>query len=100
MTPAARPAITGIVNDATFTAGGAISPGAWVAIFGTGLAPAGDSRKWNEATEIVNAQRVASSGKSWWRLSRTRFVQQAMSNGWFAAQGLVSLVLKYDSLRR
>jgi RNA-directed DNA polymerase len=45
------------------------------------------------------AQRMASSGKSWWRLSRTRLVQQAMSNGWFAAQDLVSLVLKYDSLR-
>jgi len=45
------------------------------------------------------AQRVASSGASGWRLSRTRFVQQAMSNGWFAAQGLESLVLKYDSLR-
>jgi RNA-directed DNA polymerase len=45
------------------------------------------------------AQRMAASGKSWWRLSRTRLVKQAMSNDWFAAQDLVSLVLKYDSLR-
>lgn len=46
------------------------------------------------------AQRVASGGKGWWRMSRTRSVQQAMSVEWFATQGLVSLVLKYDSLRR
>ena len=45
------------------------------------------------------AHRVASSGKSWWRLSRSRSVQQAMSVEWFATQGLVSLVLKHDSLR-
>jgi RNA-directed DNA polymerase len=44
------------------------------------------------------AQRVASSGKSWWRMSRTRSVQQAMSNEWLATQGLVSLVPKYDLL--
>ena len=51
-----KPAITGIVNDASFIAGAAISTGSWVAIFGTGLAPAGDSRKWNETTEIVNGK--------------------------------------------
>ena len=45
------------------------------------------------------AHRVASSGKGWWRLSLTRPVHQAMSATWFAKQGLVSLVLKYDSLR-
>jgi len=45
------------------------------------------------------AHRVASSAGSWWRLSRTRSVQQAMSLQWFALQGLISLVLKYDSLR-
>ena len=54
--PNAAPAITSVVNDASFTAGGPISTGSWVAIFGTGLAPAGDSRKWNEATEIVNGK--------------------------------------------
>jgi RNA-directed DNA polymerase len=46
------------------------------------------------------ASRVASSGRSWWRLSHTRSVQQAMSTDWFAAQGLLSLVPKYDSLHR
>ena len=55
-TTPAKPAITGIVNDADFTAGGAISTGSWVAIFGTGLAPSGDSRTWNAATEIVNGK--------------------------------------------
>jgi uncharacterized protein (TIGR03437 family) len=51
-----KPAVTGVVNDASFTVGGSISTGSWVAIFGTGLAPAGVSRKWNEATEIVNGK--------------------------------------------
>ena len=46
------------------------------------------------------AQQVASGGKGWWRMSRTRSVQQAMSGEWFATQGLVSLVLRYDALRR
>jgi uncharacterized protein (TIGR03437 family) len=46
--------ITGVVNDASFASGGAISSGSWVAIFGSGLAPATSSRKWAEATEIVN----------------------------------------------
>src|SRR6266446_7955019 len=45
------------------------------------------------------AHRVASSGKGWWRLSFTRPAHQAMSAEWFATQGLVSLVLKYDLLR-
>jgi uncharacterized protein (TIGR03437 family) len=55
-----NPAITGIVNDASFTAGGPISPGAWIAIFGTGLAPAGDSRLWNPSMEIFNGKLPAS----------------------------------------
>ena len=45
------------------------------------------------------AHRVASSGKGWWRLSLTRPAHQAISADWFATQGLVSLVLNYDSLR-
>lgn len=45
------------------------------------------------------AHRVASSAGSWWRLSRSRSAQQAMNVEWFAAQGLISLVLKYDLLR-
>jgi hypothetical protein len=52
----ATPTITGVVNDATFTTGGGISPDSWLAIFGTNLAPAGDSRKWNEGTEIINGK--------------------------------------------
>ncbi len=39
---------------------------------------------------LVPASRVASSGKGWWRLSHTRSIQEAMSNDWFAAQGLLS----------
>jgi RNA-directed DNA polymerase len=45
------------------------------------------------------AHRAASSGKGWWRLSLTRPVHQAMSQEWFATQGLVSLIDKYDALR-
>jgi RNA-directed DNA polymerase len=45
------------------------------------------------------AHRVASSGKGWWRLSLTRPVHQAMSQEWFATQGLASLLAKYDALR-
>jgi len=56
LAPFLAPTITAVVNDASFAAGGPISTGSWVAIFGTGLAPAGDSRKWNEATEIVNGK--------------------------------------------
>jgi RNA-directed DNA polymerase len=46
-----------------------------------------------------HAQRVASSGKGWWRLAKNPPVHQAMSADWFTKQGLTSLVLKYDSLR-
>lgn len=51
-TTAAKPAITSVLNDASFT-GGAIAAGSWVAIFGTNLAPPGDARQWT-APEIVN----------------------------------------------
>jgi uncharacterized protein (TIGR03437 family) len=54
--PPALPAITGIVNDASFAAGAPISPGSWVAIFGNLLAPVQDERKWNETAEIVGGQ--------------------------------------------
>ena len=50
------PAITGVVSDASFKAGAPVTSGSWVAIFGTNLAPAGDSRQWNPATEIVNGK--------------------------------------------
>ena len=52
--PAASPAITDVQNGASF-AEGTIAPGSWVAIFGTNLAPAGDSRTW-KASEIVNGK--------------------------------------------
>jgi RNA-directed DNA polymerase len=45
------------------------------------------------------AARIGSSGKGWWRLTNTPAVKTALSNDWLAAQGLVSLVLRYDSLR-
>jgi len=45
------------------------------------------------------AHRVASSGKGWWRLSLTRAVHQAMSQEWFASQGLVAVTDKYDALQ-
>ena len=48
---------------------------------------------------VSQAARVASSGKGWWRLSNCPPVKTALSNEWFRSQGLVSLVLKYDSLR-
>src|SRR4029077_1815543 len=51
-----KPLISGVVNDASFAAGNPISPGTWIAIFGTGLAPAGDSRLWNTSTEIVGGK--------------------------------------------
>ncbi len=52
--PSGPPTISGIVNGADFAAGAPVETGSWVAIFGTNLAPAGDSRKWNSSTEIVN----------------------------------------------
>ena len=43
------------------------------------------------------AGRLASSGKGLWRLSNSPQLNSAMSKDWFAAQGLVSLLTKYDS---
>lgn len=39
----------------------------------------------------INARKVASSGKGWWRLSIAPPVMQAMSNAWFSQQGLINL---------
>ena len=44
------------------------------------------------------AHRVASSGKGWWRLSLTHAAHQAMSQEWFALQGLKSVADQYDAL--
>ena len=57
LSPAGQaPAVTAAVNGATFASGAPISSGSWVSIFGTNLAPPGDSRRWNTSTEIVNGQ--------------------------------------------
>jgi RNA-directed DNA polymerase len=45
------------------------------------------------------AWELALSGKGWWRLSKTPQAHQAMSIGWFAKHGLVSLTHRYQSLR-
>lgn len=44
--PPARPSIAAVANGASF-ATGTISSGSWTSIFGTGLAPAGHAREWN-----------------------------------------------------
>lgn len=46
----------------------------------------------------ASASRIGSSGKGPWRLTHTPQLNTAMSNRWFHTQGLVSLVVKYDSL--
>lgn len=51
----AAPVITSMVNGASFN-DGPVTSGSWVTIFGSGLAPASDSRTWNTSTEIVNGQ--------------------------------------------
>jgi uncharacterized protein (TIGR03437 family) len=56
LTYATGPLVTSVVSDASFAAGGATASGAWVALFGSNLAPAGDSRLWNTSTEIVNGK--------------------------------------------
>jgi uncharacterized protein (TIGR03437 family) len=48
------PSVTAVDNDASFAP--TIASGSWVALFGTNLAPAGDSRLWNTSTEIVNGK--------------------------------------------
>jgi len=41
---------------------------------------------------------TAASGKGWWRMSHTPAAQQGMSNAWFQAQGLTSLLDRYLEL--
>jgi uncharacterized protein (TIGR03437 family) len=50
------PTVSGAVSDATFASAGAVTTGSWVAIFGTNMAPAGDSRPLNASTEIVGGK--------------------------------------------
>jgi uncharacterized protein (TIGR03437 family) len=49
------PAITSVVNGASFVGGGTISSGSWVSLMGTNMALSSSSRKWN-ATDIVNGK--------------------------------------------
>ena len=46
-----------------------------------------------------SASKLGSSGKGPWRLADTPQLHRAMPNRWFHSQGLLSLVVKYDSLR-
>ena len=46
----------------------------------------------------IPARKVGSSGKGWWRLSRTRPVHQALNNAWFERQGLISLKRQWELL--
>jgi RNA-directed DNA polymerase len=46
-----------------------------------------------------NAWRLALSGKGWWRKSGTPQANQAMSIGWFKAQGLAGLSERYAELQ-
>ena len=46
----------------------------------------------------ISARKIGSSGKGWWRLSRTRPVHQALNNAWFKRQGLISLKRQWELL--
>ena len=44
------------------------------------------------------SRQIGSSGKGWWRLSRTQAVHRALSNAWFESQGLINLKDRWDML--
>jgi group II intron reverse transcriptase/maturase len=44
------------------------------------------------------AWQLATSSKSWWRLSRNPVINQALPNAWFKKQGLYSLLENYELL--
>ncbi len=50
------PNVVAAVSSAGFVGGLPVTTGSWVALYGTNLAPAGDSRTWNSTSEIVNGQ--------------------------------------------
>lgn len=54
------PAIMAAVSSASPVGGLPVTTGSWVAVYGTNLAPTGDSRLWNSSTEIVNGKLPAS----------------------------------------
>jgi len=45
----------------------------------------------NLGVNETQARQLGSSGKGWWRLSRTEIVHRALGNDWFKHQGLMSL---------
>ena len=46
----------------------------------------------------IEARQIGSSGKGWWRLSRTRALHRALNNAWFKTQGLICLEEKWAQL--
>lgn len=46
----------------------------------------------------IEARQIGSSGKGWWRLSRTRALHRALNNAWFETQGLICLEEKWAQL--
>lgn len=46
----------------------------------------------------VEARKVGSSGKGWWRLSRTRALHRALDKAWFEEQGLICLEDRWAQL--
>lgn len=44
------------------------------------------------------ARQIGSSGKGWWRLSRTRAVHRALDKNWFQNQGLIFLEERWGKL--
>jgi group II intron reverse transcriptase/maturase len=62
-------------------------------------------RSYNIASWIIGlgvkaslAWQLATSSKSWWRLSRNPVINQALPNAWFKKQGLYSLLENYELL--
>lgn len=52
----------------------------------------------NQGVPVQQARQLASSGRGWWRLSRTPQASRAMGNKWLADVGLVSLEQRYNTL--
>lgn len=46
----------------------------------------------------IEARQIGSSGKGWWRLSRTRALHRALNNAWFKEQGLICLEDRWGQL--
>jgi RNA-directed DNA polymerase len=53
----------------------------------------------SQGVTAQQARQLASSGRGWWRLSRTPQASRAMGNQWLAEAGLVSLENRYNTLK-